>query len=160
MSDSDLRRHLVDLLQSRGAHADFDAAVHGFPAELRGVRPAGHAHTPWQLLEHLRIAQWDILDFCRNGDHASPDWPAGYWPETEAPPGGGAWERSVEAFRADLAAMCDLVRDPATDLYARIPWGDGQTVLREALLTADHNAYHVGQLVTLRRALDAWPPKE
>lgn len=160
MSDSDLRRHVADLLSSRRAHADFDAVVRDFPVGLRGVRPAGHAHTAWQLLEHLRIAQWDILEFSRDAGHVSPDWPQGYWPETEAPPDEGAWDRSVEAFRADLEAMCDLVLAPSTDLFAGIPGSDGQTVLHEALLTADHNAYHLGQMVTLRRALDAWPREE
>lgn len=158
MSDTDLRQHVVNLLESRGAHADFEATIRALPAELRGVRAEGQPHTAWQLLEHLRIAQWDILEFSRDGEHVSPDFPVGYWPETEAPPDDEAWERSVEAFRGDLRAMCELVLDPATDLFAKIPWGDGQTVLREALLVADHNAYHLGQIVTLRRALGAWPP--
>ena len=158
MSDAFLRRHLVDLLTGRNAHLDFDAAVEGLAPELRGARPAGQPHTPWRLVEHLRIAQWDILEFSRRADHVSPDWPEGYWPPSDAPPGAGDWERSLAAFRRDLAAMCELVRDPASDLFAELPWGDGQTLLREALLVADHNAYHVGQLVTLRSLLGAWPP--
>jgi len=113
-------------------------------------------HTPWRLLEHLRIAQWDILEFSRNPKHVSPSFPDGYWPRSDAPPDAAAWDRSVAAFRADLKAMQDLVADPATDLFALLPHGEGQTILREALLVADHNAYHLGQLVMLRRALGAW----
>ena len=158
MDDASLRRHLVDLLDSGDAHAGFDAAIRNLPANLRGVRPEGQPHTPWRLLEHLRIAQWDILEFSRGADHVSPAWPDGYWPATDAPPAESVWDRSVEAFRADLAAMCALVSDPANDLGAEFPWGDGQTLLREALLVADHNAYHIGQLVTLRQLLGAWPP--
>jgi hypothetical protein len=127
------------------------------PAALRGAKPAGVPHTPWRLLEHMRIAQWDILEFSRNPTHISPKFPEGYWPENDAPPDEAAWDRSVAAFRADLQTMCDLVADPATDLFARIPHGEGQTVLREALLVADHNSYHLGQMVVVRRALGAWP---
>jgi hypothetical protein len=133
-----------------------DEAIAGLPPELRGARPAGVPHTPWRLLEHLRIAQWDILEFSRNPRHVSPNFPEGYWPQGDAPSQPEAWERSVAAFRADLRAMQELVRDPSTDLVARIPHGEGQTVLREALLVADHNAYHLGQLVLLRRGLGAW----
>jgi hypothetical protein len=151
-----LRDHLLYLLRGGGAHLDFDAAVAGLPPELRGAKPAGQPHTPWRLLEHLRIAQRDILEFSRNPRHVSPPFPDGYWPGGDAPPDEGAWDRSVTAFRADLKAMQDLVADPATDLFASIPHGEGQTVLREALLVADHNAYHLGQLVLLRRLLGAW----
>ena len=108
------------------------------------------------LLEHLRIAQWDILEFSRNAKHVSPDWPAGHWPKTEAPPDALAWNKSIQDFQADLKAMENLVANPKTDLFARIPWGEGQTILREALLVADHNAYHLGQLVDVRRWLGAW----
>jgi hypothetical protein len=156
-TDQALREHLLYLLRGGGAHLNFDAAVADLPPELRGARPPGIPHTPWRLLEHLRIAQWDILEFSRNPKHLSPDFPAGYWPEGDAPPDDAAWDRSVAAFRADLKAMQDLVADPKTDLFARIPHGEGQTVLREALLLADHNAYHLGQLVVVRRALGAWP---
>ncbi len=156
-TDRTLREHLLDLLRGGGAHLDFEAAIADLPPELRGARPAGVPHTPWRLLEHLRIAQWDILEFSRNPRHVSPKFPDGYWPEGDAPPDPAAWDRSVAAFRADLRAMQDLVTDPATDLFAPIPHGDGQTVLREALLVADHNAYHLGQLVVVRRALGAWP---
>jgi DinB superfamily len=156
MNDQSLREHLLYLLRSGGAHLSFDRAIAGLPAELRGARPAGIPHTAWRLLEHMRIAQWDILEFSRNPAHVSPDFPAGYWPEGDAPPDSEAWDRSVAAFRADLKAMEDLVANPATDLFAAIPHGDGQTILREALLVADHNAYHLGQLVVVRRALGAW----
>lgn len=155
--DQSLRDHLLELLRGGSAHLDFDAAVEGLTPELAGRNAPGLPHTPWQLLEHLRIAQWDILEFSRNLDHVSPDFPAGYWPETEVPPDDGAWHRSVEAFRRDLQEMKDLVADPKTDLYARIPWGDGQTILREAMLVADHNAYHLGQIVAVRQGLGVWP---
>jgi hypothetical protein len=151
-----LREHLLYLLKGVGAHLDFDKAIAGLPAKLRGAKPPGVPHTPWRLLEHLRIAQWDILEFTRNPRHVSPPWPEGYWPSGDAPPDDSAWERSVAAFRADLQAMQDLVADPATDLFTPLPHGEGQTALREALLVADHNAYHLGQLVVVRRALGAW----
>lgn len=156
--DRVLREHLLELLRTGSAHLGFDEAIEGLPASLRGERIQGLQHSPWQLVEHLRITQWDILEFSRNPGHVSPQWPEGYWPETEAPPDDQAWDRAVERFRADLQAMQDLVADPATDLFAKIPWGSGQTVLREAMLVADHNAYHVGQIVTVRQALGAWKP--
>ncbi len=155
-SDQALREHVLYLLRGGGAHLDFDKAIAGLPVKLRGVRPAGLPHSPWRLVEHMRIAQWDILEFSRNARHVSPEFPAGYWPSGDAPPSAAAWDKSVKAFRADLEAMAQLVADPATDLFAPIPHGDGQTVLREALLVADHNAYHLGQLVVLRRLLGAW----
>jgi hypothetical protein len=155
--DGELRDHLLYLLRGGGAHLSFDAAVAGLPADLRGAKPAGLPHTPWRLVEHMRIAQWDILEFCRNARHISPKFPEGYWPEGDAPADAGAWDRSVGAFCADLQAMQELVAAPTTDLFARIPHGEGQTILREALLVADHNAYHLGQLVTVRRLLGAWP---
>ena len=158
--DRALRNHLLYLLRGGGAHANFEQGIADLPAELRGVRPQGAAHSAWEVLEHLRVAQWDILEFSRNAGHVSPDWPDNYWPKEQAPPDDRAWDRSVEAFRQDLKAMQELVDDSGTDLYARIPWGDGQTILREALLVADHNAYHLGELVLLRRLLGAWPPAE
>jgi uncharacterized damage-inducible protein DinB len=154
--DQSLRNHLLELLRGRSAHLDFEKAIAGLAPELRGARAAALPHTVWQLLEHLRLAQWDILEFSRNGDYVSPKWPEGYWPETAAPPDAAAWDRSVEAFRRDLQAMRELVADARTDLYAKIPWGDGQTILREAMLVADHNAYHLGQIVSVRQALGAW----
>jgi hypothetical protein len=155
--DRPLRDHVVALLGSRHAHVDFAAAVADFPPALRGVRPAGLPHSAWELLEHLRLAQRDILDFSRDPDHVSPPWPEGYWPPTPEPPSKRAWAASVAAFKADLRAMAALIADPATDLLAVLPWSERATVLREALLLADHNAYHVGQLVDLRRLLGAWP---
>lgn len=154
--DRILRDHLLELLRGGSAHLDFDKAIGDLSAHRRGVRPADLPHSAWELLEHLRIAQWDILEFSRNPGHASPAWPEGYWPESPAPPNDAAWERSVEAVRRELREMMDLVSDPRTDLYAKIPWGDGQTILREALLVADHNAYHLGQIVLVRRLLGAW----
>lgn len=154
--DRALREHLINLLRGGGAHAGFDKAVSRMPANLRGTKPAGVPYSAWELLEHMRLAQWDILEFSRNPKHVSPEWPDGYWPKSAAPPDESAWENSVKQFRADLHAMEKLVEDPGTDLYARIPHGEGQTILREALLVADHNAYHIGELVFLRRLLGAW----
>jgi uncharacterized damage-inducible protein DinB len=160
MAESDaLRQHLLDLLRGRNAHADFDTVMADFPSRLRGVKPPGAAHTGWQLLEHMRIAQLDIVEFSRNAKHKSPAWPDGYWPKTEAPPSAASWNNSLRSFRADLKAMAKLVADKKSDLFARIPHGSGQTILREALLLADHNSYHLGQIVILRRLLGAWKPK-
>ncbi len=154
--DRALRDHLLELLRGGSAHLDFEKAIGGLAPELRGAKAPGLPHTVWQLLEHLRLAQWDILDFSRNSGYAMMKWPDDYWPSTEAPPDEEAWNRSLEAFRQDLQAMQDLVADPEIDLYAKIPWGDGQTILREALLVADHNAYHLGQIVSVRQALGVW----
>jgi hypothetical protein len=158
MKETDpLRRNLVELLTGGQAHVDIDGALKGLPAKLRGLKPKGSEHTAWQLLEHIRIAQWDILEFSRNRKHVSPPWPEGYWPKAEAPPSPAAWNKSMKQVRADLKAMQKLVTNKKSDLLRAIPHGQGQTLLREALLLADHNAYHVGQLVLLRRLLDAWP---
>jgi hypothetical protein len=151
-----LREHVLYLLRGGGAHVDFEKAIAGLPAALRGSKYSELPFTAWGLLEHMRIAQWDILEFSRNPKHTSPPWPAGYWPETDAPPNAKAWDGSLAAFRAGRRAMEKLVADPGTDLHAKIPHGEGQTILREALLIADHNAYHLGQLVMLRRLLGAW----
>lgn len=157
MAESDaLRQHVLDLLRGRNAHADFEAVMADFPSRLRGVKPPGASHSGWQLLEHMRIAQSDILDFSRDAKHKSPAWPDGYWPKTEAPPSAASWNNSLRSFRADLKAMAKLVADKKTDLFARIPHGSGQTILREALLVADHNSYHLGQIVVLRRLLGTW----
>ncbi|MGP0064153.1 MAG: DinB family protein [Isosphaeraceae bacterium] len=157
MSDADsLRQHLLALLDGGGAHLDFEAAIADLPEELRGAKPPGLPHSPWRLLEHMRIAQWDILRFSIDPDHVSPGFPAGYWPEGDAPPDASAWNRCVEAFRSDSQAMKDLVADPKTDLFSPIPHGQSQTILREALLVADHNSYHLGQMVLVRRLLGAW----
>ncbi len=156
----DLRQHVLYLLRGGGAHLGFDDVIGDFPPKLRGEKAPGAPHTAWQLLEHLRIAQWDILEFTRNPQHVSPEFPAGIWPKTTAPPSEKAWDESIQTFRADLEVMQTLVEDPETDLYARIPHGEGQTILREALLIVDHNAYHLGQLVLLRRLLGAWEEKK
>jgi hypothetical protein len=154
--DRELRQRILYALRGGGAHVDFETAVRGFPAELRGKKPAGFPHTAWMLLEHMRLAQWDILEFSRNPRHVSPDFPDGYWPSSASPPSGSAWNRSLQSFRSDLKAMQELVQDESIDLFAPIPHGEGQTILREALLVVDHNAYHLGELVALRRLLGAW----
>ena len=151
-----IRKQIVELLSGKGAHVSFDEAVAGLPSKLRGTKPEGQPHTAWRLVEHLRIAQWDILEFSRNPKHQSPKWPEGYWPPTDAPPRPADWTASLRRFRADSKAMQDLVADPDNDLFAPIPHGQGQTLLREAVLVIDHNAYHLGQLIMLRRMLGAW----
>jgi hypothetical protein len=156
MSTEALREHVLYLLRGGGAHLSFDAAIADLPVESRGMKPEGVPHTPWRLLEHMRIAQWDILEFCRNPDHVSPEFPGGYWPDGDAPPTEDAWNESVAAFQADLKAMEGMIADPHVDLFATILGGKGQTLLREALLVADHNAYHLGQLVVVRRCLGVW----
>jgi hypothetical protein len=153
--DRSLREHLLYLLRGGGAHVNFDDAVKDFPEELFNAKADGVPYTPWQLLEHMRIAQWDIVEFSRDAAHVSPPWPEGYWPAPGGEADRAAWDGSVEAVRAGLGRMAAMVEDPATDLHAPIVHGTGQTVLREALLVADHNAYHLGALVTLRRVLEA-----
>jgi DinB superfamily len=149
--DSALREQLATLLDWNHAHARFDDAVKDFPVALRGVRPPGAPHSAWELLEHLRIALWDILEFTRDATHTSPKWPDGYWPESPEPPSATAWDESVASYRRDLQALAALAADPSIDLFTPIAHGDGQTPLRELLLAADHNAYHVGQLMLVRR---------
>ena len=151
-----VREHTIDLLKSSHAHATFDAAVADFPPAQRGVRPKGLPYSAWELLEHIRIAQWGILEFSRDPKHISPKWPEGYWPKTPSPPSAAAWNKSVKSVRASLQAMEDLVADRKNELFTPFAHGTGQTLLREAFLVADHNAYHVGQLVLLRRLLGAW----
>jgi hypothetical protein len=155
-SDKQLRQQLAKVLDWHEAHADLAASVANFPAELRGKIPQGLPHSAWQLLEHIRIALSDIHEFCRNAGHKSPDWPEGYWPKTPAPASDAAWEHSLQAIHENLEGMRKLITDPKHDLLAPIAGGSGQTLLREALLIADHNAYHLGQLVLVRKALDAW----
>jgi DinB superfamily len=154
--EQSLRQHLLELMEGGGAHAKFEDVVKALPVKLRGARPAKFPHSPWMLLEHLRLTQWDILEFSLHANHVSPDWPSGYWPKTEGPPNATAWNKSIQTFRRDRKALQKLVANPKTDLFARIPWGDGPTILREALLVADHNAYHLAQLVDVRRMLGAW----
>lgn len=151
-----LRELLQRALAWPDAHATFDKAVADMPADLRGVRPAGWPHSAWELLEHLRLTQHDILDFCRNPGYVEPHWPDDYWPASPTPPSPAAWDGSIEQFNADRAALQALAMDPAIDLFATIPHGSGQTYLRELILVVDHNAYHVGQLIMVRRALGAW----
>lgn len=149
-----LRRHLVNLLTKAEAHVDVVSTLQQFPPSLRGRKPKGAPHTPWQLLEHMRLAQWDILRFSVDPKHVSPKWPEDYWPKHGAPSSDKAWKESVRQFLADLDAVCDLVSDKRRDLFAPIAHGDGQTLLREALLVADHNAYHLGQMVMVRKTLE------
>jgi hypothetical protein len=149
-----LRKHLADLLRMKGAHVDFEAAVSDFPVDWRGIKPHGAPHSAWQLLEHMRIAQEDILEFSRNPKYKERKFPDDYWPASEAPPSEDAWEKSVQQFQKDLQEMHDLIADTKHDLLARIPHGKNQTLLREALLVADHNAYHLGQLVFLRKTME------
>lgn len=156
MREGMLRKQLAELLTSGSAHLDLDAVVKDFPEEFRGKRVPGLPHTAWQLLDHLRICLWDILEFSRNPDHVSPDFPTGYWPEGDSPPTAEAWEACVDSIRKDIEAMQDLVLDESSDLFTPFAHGQGQNLLREALLAADHNAYHLGQLVDLRRLLGAW----
>jgi uncharacterized damage-inducible protein DinB len=154
--DRSLREHLKKILDWEDAHAGVDRAVDGIPPRLRGAVPDGDAHSAWQLLEHLRITQHDILDFCVNPKYVEVASMEDYWPRTAAPPSPAAWKKSVTAIRRDRARLRRLAEDPKVDLFARIPHGSGQTYLRELLLVADHNAYHAGQIVALRRRLGAW----
>jgi hypothetical protein len=156
-TDRELREQVIYLLKGGGAHVHFMDALDDFPPAKYGTFANSLPHTGWQLLEHSRLAQRDILEFSRNPKHVSPPFPAGYWPKTPAPASEKEWEESVAAFQRDLEAMVRLVQSPKTDLFTKIPHGDGQTILREALVLADHNAYHLGQLIDLRRALGAWP---
>ena len=155
-NDKPLREHVLYLLEGGAAHVNFDRAISGLPAALREKRPKGAEHSPWEILEHMRIAQWDILEFIRDARHKSPEWPGGYWPKSRTPPSQRAWSASVRAFRSDLEALCTLIGDKLTDLFSPIAHGDGQTILREALLVADHNSYHLGEMLLVRRLLGAW----
>jgi hypothetical protein len=154
------RAVLVAALGGKGAHVGFDEAIRNFPAELRGKKTKGAPHSGWQLLEHLRISQLDILDFCVNPNYKEMNWPDEYWPQSAEPPDTAAWDNSIAAFRKDLKAMQDLVANTGRDLHVPIPHGSGQTLFREALLVMDHNSYHVGQFVLLRNLLGIWPPKK
>ncbi|QNI34577.1 DinB family protein [Alloacidobacterium dinghuense] len=153
--DRILRDHLLELLRGGSAHIDFKSAMKDFPPELYGKKPEGTPYSAWQLLEHLRIALHDILDFCVNPKYTAMEWPEDFWPKDAAPPSNEAWRSSVRAIEADIAEFERLTGDPHSNLYAKIPWGDGQTLLREILLAADHNSYHLGQLVMLKKQLEA-----
>ncbi len=155
-NDRALRTHLTSLLDGGEAHVEFARAVADLPTDLQGKKPAGLPYSPWQQLEHMRITQWDILEYIRNPKHVSPPWPQGYWPET-APASKEAWAQSVRAFKRDRQALRKLVADPATRMFAQLPHGQpGHTILREILLVGDHTAYHLGQLIVLRRVLGTW----
>jgi hypothetical protein len=159
-TNNTLRQQLKHALRGDQSHVDFESAIGGLSAKLAGLKPDGSPHTAWQLLEHLRIAQSDILEFSRNPKHKSPQWPDGYWPDTDAPPNPEAWDASIAAFRKDAQAMDALIADSKADLYASIQGGTGQTLLREALVLACHNSYHLGQLVFLKKMLlSHHPPK-
>ncbi len=161
MNGHGFRSTLVGLLRGHGAHVSFDDAVEGLDPELRTVRPAGAAHSVWELVEHVRLAQEDILRYTLDPTWESPPWPDGYWPgDNPERLGDRLWEEALRSCRGDLEAMVDLVEDPDLDLTARIPHGGEHTYLREVLLVADHNAYHVGQIVCVRKALLAWPPRQ
>ena len=155
MTAERIRDHLVNMIGGDDAHVGFEKVI-DLPPEARGIRPSGAAHSAWEILEHMRIALWDILEFSRDPNHQSPPWPQGYWPQGPEPPDDDAWEASVSAFLADRRAMQELVADPQVDLVAPIPHGTGQTVFREAALVAKHNSYHLGELVVLRRLLGVW----
>ncbi|HUL33219.1 MAG TPA: DinB family protein [Candidatus Eisenbacteria bacterium] len=150
-----LQEYVVELLQCGQAHITFEDAVKNWPAKSRGIRPKGAAHSPWEVLEHMRLAQWDILEFTRNPKHVSPEWPSGYWPKSPVPPTAKSWDNTIKSFRADRSAMIEIVKKKSTDFFTPLAHGTGQTVLREALLVADHNAYHLGELLVLRRLLGA-----
>ena len=150
-ADDSIRTHVLFLLRGGGAHLSFDDFVGSFPPDLCDRQVEGLPYTPWQVLEHMRLAQWDILEFSREGSHVSPEFPKGYWPEPEEPGTPALWQKTIDDFQSDLKQMEALVEDPSTDLYAKIPHGDGQTILREALLIADHNAYHLGALAVMAR---------
>jgi len=150
-SDQIVRDHVLYLLRGGGAHLSFEDFIKAFPAELASTKIEGLPYTPWQVLEHMRLAQWDILEFSRDANHVSPEFPKGYWPETGDLGSAKQWEQTVAKFRSDLKQMEELVADPATDIHQKIPHGSGQTILREALLIADHNAYHLGALAVINR---------
>ena len=160
-SDQTLRQHLVKLLRVRQAHMSFDDAVKDFPPDKINTRPPNVSYTPWHLIEHLRITQWDILDYIRNPDYQYMEWPKAYWPAQDALADAAAWQHTIDQFHADQDALEAIVADPQTELMAQIPHGEaGHTVLREILLVADHNAYHIGELGILRQVTDAWPAKD
>lgn len=157
-ADTALRPHLIDLLTARQAHCTFEDAVAAVPSSLRGERPEGLPYSLWELADHIRRAQRDILVYCRDPDYEAPSWPADYWPDDPVPPSDQAWDESIAQYEEDLDALCALVRDDALDLYDTVPSSDEHTYLREFMLVADHTAYHIGQIVSARRLLGIWPP--
>ncbi|UCC86408.1 MAG: DinB family protein [Anaerolineales bacterium] len=158
-ADAVMREQLLALLRGGNAHIGFDQAVAEFPMAHTNTKPPNVPYTPWHLIEHIRIAQWDILEFIRNPHHVSPNWPEGYWPPSDEEADAARWETSIRDFRADLEAVQYLVSDPGTDLLATIPHAEGYTIFREILLVADHNAYHLGEFAILRQVMDTWPAK-
>lgn len=157
-ADTILRQQVLALLDGRNAHATLDDVVAGFLPEHFNTRPPNVPYAPWHLLEHIRIAQWDILEFIRDPNYTSPPWPEGYWPAPDAQADEAAWNNTLAAIRADMAALKAMVQDPARDLTAELPHAPGYTLLREALLVADHNAYHIGEFGILRQVMGTWPP--
>jgi uncharacterized damage-inducible protein DinB len=151
-----IRNELLQYLQGAQAHASFDDAMKNFPASHYAKKPEAAPHNAWQLLEHIRLALHDLLEFCTHSDYQAPKWPEGYWPEKNAPKSSTEWNHSVASVHKDLKEFAALLQDPKTDLTANIPWGEGQTILREILLVGDHTSYHVGQLVLLRIQLGIW----
>ncbi|WP_420151341.1 DinB family protein [Spirosoma sp.] len=155
-ADTILRQQLIDLLTSTNAHQPFDAAINDLPAELRHVKPKGVPYSIWQLVDHIRIVQWDILEFSRDASHQSPPWPSGYWPQEAGPADETEWQQALTQIRRDRDAFITLLNDPQRDLYEPFEHGEGQNLLREALLIADHTAYHIGEIIIIRRLLNAW----
>jgi hypothetical protein len=159
MNDEHVRKQLLVLLRGGNAHMSFEQAVADFPPEQINRKPPNVPYTPWHLLEHIRITQWDIVEFIRNPDHVSPEWPVGYWPARDARADASQWEKTIEQFEADLQALQDIVADPETDLYAPMPQGEKYTVLREILVVTDHTAYHIGEFGILRQVMGTWPER-
>jgi len=155
--DEIVREQLLSLLQGGNAHMSFDQAVADFPLDEVNTHPPNVPYTPWRLLEHMRIAQWDILEFIRNPNHVSPEWPEGYWPAPDEQADESQWKETINRFQADLQALQEIVKDPDTDLYAPLPHGEKYNILREILIVADHNAYHIGEFALLRQVMDTWP---
>ena len=153
--DRILRDQLLELINGASAHLDVATVLADFPEQYRVAKPKGAPHNAWQLVEHTRFTLRDLLDFCNNAHYLTPKWPEEYWPESETPPSSQAWDEAVNGLQADLHAFKELIDDPATNLYSTIPWGDGQTILREILLAADHTSYHLGQIVFLKKQLEA-----
>ncbi len=158
--DDALREHVLALLTARQAHCTFEDAVAAIPPSLRGERPEELPYSPWELVEHVRRAQHDILAYCQDPDYESPSWPEDYWPDGTAPPSNEAWYESISQIQDDREVLCELIQESSVDLYDTVPSSDEHTFLREALLVADHNAYHIGQLVAVRRLLGIWPPSQ
>lgn len=158
-SDGAVRKQLLFLLDGGGAHMSFDEAVADFPLDHINARPVNVPYTFWHLLEHLRITQWDILEFVRNPAHVSPEWPAGYWPPVDAQADVAQWQQTLDSFRTDLHALRQMVEESSTDFYGDLPHAAGYNILREILLVADHNAYHIGELAILRQVMGLWSPE-